>query len=817
MVKKRLKADDFGATRWQGCLQGMVGQLLYGWAVDSSDPDARVVLQILFNGEAVCPVVADVARHDVAGLGQCADICHGFVFDIGTMRGQGHFTVCVANTGFLLAGQVALDQTVSPPRTASNLVFNDGGLRLLGFALDPLDSQRLMRVRAFWGEQQLAEVIADQELPALRSYQIGGHGFLLDLPVTLADGQTHSIRVVDDNGFPLAGSPLPVCCHVDGADVLLQEMGASPLLQNVFRGYQRYLPRSAGWDSYAAWAQQFAARPVASQALPAVALVLTGFDHGLPAHAPLWQPQVGLDCRVFPAVERAPDGSVRVVSGARADFPALLREALETGVQWLACVRACDSLPPHALACALAEAAQPDVEIIYTDSETLQEGVLRPWFKPAWNPEYALATDYALELMLVKTAAIREWLQQHPCPPDAPSLAWAMLQSVWPRASRAVLHVPHVLYRFQTPFGSAEQAQRLQAARCALAALEPHAVLLPLAMVSDPGCAARRLQRLQPWSFAAGAQPGSAMAAENPDAVVVAPRVTLIIPTRDQQPLLQRCIDSLLQYTGWPDLEIMVVDNDSVEPGTHVYFSELQKRGIKVLHAPGEFNFARINNLAVREASGEVIGLINNDIEAMHENWLQELLSHLMQPGVGAVGAKLLWPNRMVQHAGIVLGIGNVAGHYGNLWHDSDPGDHARNQVVMQVSGVTAACLLMHKAVYLAMGGMDEVAFPVAFNDVDLCLRLRQAGLAIIWSPFARLLHAESVSRGREDTPQKQARAQREIEHLRQRWGRILLNDPAYHPSLNLDAHAHPFTGLALPPRRRSARRAGLVSDEGQS
>ena len=296
----------------------------------------------------------------------------------------------------------------------------------------------------------------------------------------------------------------------------------------------------------------------------------------------------------------------------------------------------------------------------------------------------------------------------------------------------------------------------------------------------------------------------------------VRPRVSLIIPTRDQATMLQACIDSLMQWTQWPGLEIIVVDNDSCEAKTRTCFRKLEKQGIRVLAMPGSFNFARLNNRAVAEASGEIVGLINNDIQALHAGWLDEMLGHLLQEGVGAVGAKLLWPNGMVQHGGVVLGIGNVAGHYGNLLHDDDWGDHARNRVALQVSGVTAACLLLRKTDYVALGGMDETAFPVAFNDVDLCLRLRAMGKAIVWTPHARLLHAESASRGKEDTPQKKARARREVEQLRSRWGAQLLQDPFYHPCLSLDVHSHPFGGLALPPRNRAPRSAIQITSVSQ-
>jgi hypothetical protein len=171
----------------------------------------------------------------------------------------------------------------------------------------------------------------------------------------------------------------------------------------------------------------------------------------------------------------------------------------------------------------------------------------------------------------------------------------------------------------------------------------------------------------------------------------------------------------------------------------------------------------------------------------------------------------------MVQHGGVLLGVGNAAGHFGNLLADADWGDHGRNQLAQQVSGATAACLFLRKKDYLDVGGMDETAFPVTFNDVDLCLKLRARGRSIVWTPFAKLLHAESASRGKEDAPPQRSRAQRELENLRRKWDGALLRDPAYHPSLNLDPQAQAFGGLALPPRDRRPRDAQLSNGRNDS
>lgn len=781
------------ATRWHGALEGMHGGLLYGWAIDAQQPDARVVLEVCLSGEVVGCLIADVARTDrteqfaAAAGAKPADPCHGFVADLGAAseKQNGLLTVRIANTDASLPGHVDRTAAAKPPASATSMVFSDGALRLHGWAIDVANEKRSLTVRAFVGNQQVAETVANLTHPAMRSYDVGMHGFDLKLPLTLADGNIHTVRVVDENGSILNGSPATVCCFAAGGKALLGAQ-QDPLLTDVIDAYERYLPRSLSMEHYSQWSALFeTASPQpptdgASAATLRVGLIVTG-DGDAAAHertAASVTAQTGANVQLF-----APAGK----ANKPRPFATLLQLAIDAGCDIIGCVRAGDTLPAHALASALHGFALPGAELVYTDSE--RAGA--PWLKPAWNPDYALASDYPLELMLARSSVLQT-IAARALPQTQAALSWQLLATLWPQGAAAIVHVPRVLYQFNSPLSETELAARAAAARAALTALEPAAALEPLAK-APPGAGfdARRLQRTL-----------SKREKTTP--------VSLIIPTRDHADMLKRCIDSIGKFTKWPNLEIIVIDNGSTEPKTKTYFRALAKQGVKVLPLPGPFNFAALNNAAVEAASGDIVGLINNDIEALHDGWLDEIVSQLLRPGVGAVGAKLLWPNGMVQHGGVLLGVGNVAGHFGNRLADADWGDHGRNQLIQQVSGVTAACLFLRKRDYLAVGGMDAVAFPVAFNDVDLCLKLRSEGKAIIWTPHARMLHAESASRGHEDTPQKRARAQREVDQLRQRWGAVLLRDPAYHPSLNLDAHSHAFGGLALPPRDRSPRQSGI-------
>jgi O-antigen biosynthesis protein len=264
------------------------------------------------------------------------------------------------------------------------------------------------------------------------------------------------------------------------------------------------------------------------------------------------------------------------------------------------------------------------------------------------------------------------------------------------------------------------------------------------------------------------------------------PKVSLVIPTRDRLPLLERCVESIRALTTYPDYEIIVVDNQSVEPETLAYLATLAgSPRIRVIPHDKPFNYSAICNSAVADVDGAIVGLVNNDVEVISPDWLERMVQHAARPGVGAVGAMLYYPDDTIQHAGVVVGLGGVAGHAFAHAPRGAPGDHGRASLTHAVSAVTAACLLVRRDVYLEAGGLDE-SLQVAFNDIDFCLKLLDLGYRNVWTPFAELYHHESASRGAEDTPEKQRRFQREVEAMQARWHRRLHADPSYNPNLSL-------------------------------
>jgi len=263
------------------------------------------------------------------------------------------------------------------------------------------------------------------------------------------------------------------------------------------------------------------------------------------------------------------------------------------------------------------------------------------------------------------------------------------------------------------------------------------------------------------------------------------PLVSLSIPTRNGLAVLKPCLDAILQQTSYPDFEVLVVDNQSDCPATLEYLAALEAGDsrVRVLRYDQPFNFSSINNYAVARARGEVVGLVNNDIEPRHPEWLTEMVAQAVRTDIGCVGAKLYYPNGRIQHAGVVLGIGGVAGHAFRFEPGDAPGYQGRLALAQNYSAVTAACLLVRKSLYQEVGGLDE-RLAVNYNDVDFCLRVKALGYRNVWTPHAELTHYESFTRGGPANRQKRKRAEREFRLMGERWGELLDNDPAYHPKL---------------------------------
>lgn len=443
-----------------------------------------------------------------------------------------------------------------------------------------------------------------------------------------------------------------------------------------------------------------------------------------------------------------------------------------------------DELRPHALACVAFELDRfPGANLIYSDEDKIGETDFRygPYFKPDWNPDLLLAQNFICHLGVYRTALVRE-LGGFRTGCEG-SQDWDLALRVSERTPpEQIRHIPRVLYHWRAVPGST--AMQISEKNYSVAAAKK--------AIAD---------HFSRMGLQAGLTPTEGhywrVHYPRPDP---APRVTLAIPTRNRVNFLRPCLDSILQKTTYSNYEILVVDNDSDEPETVAYLDELRRQArCRVVSFPGAFNFSAINNFAIRQTDSPLIGLLNNDLEVINADWLDEMASQALRPEIGCVGAKLYYPDGRIQHAGVILGLGREAA--GHAWHGypgETRGQGYRALLQQNLSAVTAACLVIRREVYLQVGGFDEENFRVALNDVDFCLKVRAAGYRNLYTPFAELYHYESASRGYEDTPEKRERFLREAERLRQKWGDLLFNDPAYNPNLTLD---RPDFGLAFPPR----------------
>lgn len=399
--------------------------------------------------------------------------------------------------------------------------------------------------------------------------------------------------------------------------------------------------------------------------------------------------------------------------------------------------------------------SHPDADLIYSDEDRLTEnGFEKPLFKPDWSPDYFLSYNYLAHFTCLRRTLIEE------VGAFKPEYDGVQDYDLFLRASERtnrIHHVPRVLYHWRrTATSTADNIRRKpKALEAGKIAIEEH-----LKRRGETGHVTIDWRTHAYWVKRD---------------LRVEEKISIIIPVRDRIDLLTRCLDSLTSKTHYHNYEIVIVDNDSSSEEARSYFSSTPHR---VLHFPGPFNFSALNNFAVEETESPWLLFLNNDIEIIDDDWLNTMAEHVQRPEVGAVGARLLYPDNTVQHAGVVVGVGYVAQHAFHGFPAEDPGVSRQLQITRNYSAVTAACLLMRRNVFQEVGGFDEERLPVTYNDVDLCLKIRRGGYLVVYTPFARLYHHESASRRRTVEPL-------EAEVIQERWPDILQHDPYYNSNLS--------------------------------
>jgi GT2 family glycosyltransferase len=441
-----------------------------------------------------------------------------------------------------------------------------------------------------------------------------------------------------------------------------------------------------------------------------------------------------------------------------------------------------DELAPTALYfVAAALNRNHDLQLLYSDEDKLEERNRRsePYFKSDWNPELFLAQNFLSHLGVYRTDLIRrvggfrigfEGSQDY-------DLALRCIEQIRPEE---IEHLPWVLYHWRAGDQStaSDPTAKPYAQEAARRAVQEHLERTGIEGTVVP-------------SHGVYLQTKYALPNERP-------MVSIIIPTRDQASSLKKCVNSMFEKTDYPAYELIVLDNQTYDSEALEFLNELRQRdGVRVERIDEAFNYSRLNNRGVGLSRGSFVALLNNDVEVLHADWLSEMVSRGMQPKVAMVGARLWYPIGIIQHGGVILGAGGIAGHAHAGLRRGEPGYFARAHLAQDVSAVTAACALVKRDAYLQVGGFDE-KLAVTFNDVDFCLRLREAGYRVVWTPYAELIHHESASRGFEDSAPKQVRFVAEVDYMKSKWGKLLQHDPFYNPNFSLDENL--FT-LAFPPR----------------
>jgi glycosyltransferase involved in cell wall biosynthesis len=458
--------------------------------------------------------------------------------------------------------------------------------------------------------------------------------------------------------------------------------------------------------------------------------------------------------------------------------------ALATG-EWCALLDQDDAFAENALAfVALEIAARADAGLIYSDEDKIDNHGARsnPFFKTDWNPQLFLGQNYINHLGVYRTSLLREiggFREGYEGSQDY-DLALRCLERLRPDQVR---HIPRILYHWRMAEGS-------------LAAV-PNAK--PYAKEAARRAIADHLKRR-------GVKARVVPCPENPESHRViyevpdpAPLVSIIIPTRDNVALLERCIKSVHERTDYPRVEIIIVDNGSTETKTLEFLRALKEEKIaRVVCDADRFNFSRLSNRGAAEATGAILAFMNDDVEADERGWLKEMVSQVARPEVGAVGARLWYPNGTLQHGGVIVGLGGVAGVAYHGIPRGHPGYFNRAWLQQNYSAVTAACMLVRKSIFEEAGRFDQVNLGISFNDVDFCLELRKRGLQIVWTPYANLIHRESSSRGHPSTPAQQQQFLCEATYMQQKWGAESLCDPFYTPNFSLH---WPGFDFAYPPR----------------
>jgi GT2 family glycosyltransferase len=822
---KKHRQKDMQKT-WQGCLLGIHNNAAHGWVYVHGNKSPTV--ELVFQGTSLA---LSSAHYYSAALAQAGigDGHHAFILPIAEQipaEDYDKLSVRIQHTQHVLPSNIfsdALEPTPEPSLPLDGHLDSIDHLTLRGWAWNASRPNEPVVLDMFIDGKLESRIECREYREDLMLYRKGNgcHGFGATLPLHVLDGKPHQLILRFSNSeCVLHGCPVDIHVVAQLNEHIMQHARnvvevAQQQSQTILQSIGKLLPpaisvpvQSEEVKQYARWIMhhdtltdvdrraisqhimQMKNPPVISVLMPTYntpeKFLREAIDSVLNQLYPHFELCIADDASPKPHVRdileeyAAKDSRVKLkFRKANGHISEATNSALEIATgDYVGLFDHDDLLAEHALYMMADAILSTGAELLYCDEDKVDEKGVRyaPHFKPAWNPLYLYACNYVTHFTVVKRSRIVEvgGLHTRYNGSQDHELVLRLSHII---AHDKVQHIPFVLYHWRafaestalnTDAKSYAVDARLKAITCHARIIDKKAEI-----------------RLTKWG-----------SCDVKWSVKGRPKVSILIPTRDAADMVARCVASIREKTDYAHYEILIIDNGSVEPETATLFEELKRHSnIRILPYDKPFNYSAINNFAVKHAKGSLLCLMNNDIEVVSPDWLSRMIALLQKDNVGAVGAKLLYPDGHIQHGGIIVGMGGVAGHYHRETPGYEPGYVLRASSDQYLSGVTAACMLTHKAVYEEVGGLDEAHLPIAFNDVDYCLKLRENGYLIAYSANSVLIHYESVSRGKEDTPAKKFRAHSEILTMQNRWREVLKHDPYFSPNLSLERdNLHAYT-----------------------
>jgi GT2 family glycosyltransferase len=770
MVRSNIAGAPEGSSLWAAFARSGE-RSFFGFVLDFDDLTRKLTVEIFVDGFPIKVIRADAYVHELARDG-VGDGRFGFSFSLhdNVLTGDAIIEARLANVGTQIGTPIEIESDAEPPLNPNSpgMIRWLGGLRFSGWlggndekatADASVDGVIVTRVRPC-GWSHVGS--SGDDIHAVRAFD-------LHLPERFADGVPHQLTVVNQDGENVAGSPVTFVAFANGLSELVTSGGTLGQKDPRAAMFDRLWPTSMPFSEYASWSERVSISMDPPIALRGAVIMIGSGSMNDTLESIHEQTHTQWVAASLPETSDA--------VGFRPELARAFLDGDGSDCDFVVFGLAGTLLAPTTLrrmASVFCEFER--AHVIYGDlAITTADGSVWPLALPAFDYERMLEQGYCAHLFALRREAATRSLAA------GASNLYRLFNSIFDEGAVShldVVHLPGVLATLPKLGHERASAALAVASKAHLRQRGIDARVMPSRGDVFPAARiARHFGHRQ---------------------------TTIVITTRNQRQLLQNCIESIRPAVDEQDAEIIVVDNDSGDPDTVQYLAQIETRLITVLRVPGPFNFARLNNMAIQIARGEVLCLLNNDTEALTKDWLGEMLGRLAEQEVGAVGALLVWPSGVVQHGGIVLGPGFAPTHAFNDRIDGDGGYGDLLRVAHECSAVAAAALVTRRSDYQEAGGMDEMRFPVTFNDVDYCLKLRALGKRVVFTPHAKLVRREAADRGFHRQARHTERFERELQNLRAKWGAVLGADPYYSPLLSLDPI--PFSGLAWPARPMRAR-----------